>query len=314
LLLATKTRGEWRLVTRRSGAYHMPRWRNDGHLEILCGSSGRWSRRICYPDDAEEANDPPWIAHTQASAAGTVYDYLRLPGSENRCAGVILLPRLHQQFLAGAQPFFFHHALFCIARELALEGFTVTVLNGPGAIGRGRSQRESAQSYFADIRSAIHDLAQSLRAENCYTIGVLAGSMAAVPLLRLLGPQTHFAACALVAPLLEASIPVTDPVRPDLLDDPLIEALDDAVGQVQTPTLVVYGARDEVVPLDQMSRLYRRAPSPGIVELSVLEDEGHIFKQMSSWRHTLSTVESFFSAHLAADGAPAEGRPHGRGA
>jgi alpha-beta hydrolase superfamily lysophospholipase len=299
LLVGQREHGGWLFFKPVAGVYEMPRWRQDGRLEVLCGDNGRWTRRICIPDETVTAGGPGWCESVRVSRDGVEYDFVRLPGPQHRRAGIILLPRLHQQFVAGAQSFFFHHLIFSIACGLALDGFSVVVLNGPGAIGRGRLRREPDGSYFAHLRSAVRDLAQSLRDEGCGSVGILAGSMAAVAALRLVGPGTQFSACAFVAPLFESSIPVTRPLKHHLVDDPLIESFDEAAKNLDVPLLVIHGARDEVAPLRQVSHLCKRVRDPALVELCILEEEGHIFKQTRSWEKARTAIENFFSSHLA---------------
>ena len=299
LLFARRGRGAWRLSAPLRAIYQMPRWRHDGKLEVLCGNNGRWTRRIIVPGQAGAASGPDWCTGIRVSRENVEYDYFQLPGPRHRHAGVLLLPRLHQQFVAGAQSFFFHQLLFSIARDLAINGYNVVVLSGPGAIGRGRRRREPTGSYFADLQAAIDHLAQSLHGEGCSSLGILAGSLAAVPALRLLGPGTPFSACAFVAPLFEASIPVTDPVRHRLLDDPCIESMRDAMAKVEVPSLIVHGARDEVVPEWQITQLRQHVRNADLVELCILEDEGHIFQAGRSWRQTQREIDGFFMSHLA---------------
>lgn len=300
LLFGQSESGDWRFFPPSAGVYDMPRWRHDGELEVLCGDNGRWSRRICAPGETGAVESSGWCQSSLVSKGSVEYDFLRLPGPQHRQAGIILLPRLHQQFVAGAQSFFFHQFLFSIARSLAVDGYSVVVLSGPGAIGRGRLRREPAGSYFAQIRFAIDDLAQSLRAEGCDSIGLLAGSLAAVAALRVIGPGTQFSACALVAPLFEASIPVTRPLKHHLVDDPLIESFDEAAMNMGVPLLVIHGACDEVAPLWQVSHLCKRVRDKPMVELCILEEEGHIFKETRSWQRTQTAIEKFFSSHLKA--------------
>ena len=173
------------------------------------------------------------------------------------------------------------------------------ILNGPGAIGRGRSRREPAGSYFIRLESVARDLAQSLRSEGCSSVGILAGSMAAIAALRLIGPATQFSACALVAPLFESSIPVTRSLKHHLVEDPAIESFDEAAKKMHVPLLVLHGACDEVAPLWQVAYLCKHVPEPAVVELCILEEEGHIFKQMRSWQRAQTAIEKFFSSHLA---------------
>jgi hypothetical protein len=153
---------KWWFRPALGGVHDMPRWRADGRLEILCGDTGRWHRSTLSPDDDRIIPRSP----TRVSALGsgaTALDFLRLPGPEHRRSGVILLPRLHQQFVAGAQALFFHHLLFSVARSLAEDGYTVVTLSGPGAVGRGRQRRDVDGSYIARLREGSEDVARAER-------------------------------------------------------------------------------------------------------------------------------------------------------
>jgi alpha-beta hydrolase superfamily lysophospholipase len=306
LLVAQRAGAEWHFLRPVRGIYQMPRWRQDGRLEILCGDEGRWTRGIYDLNEIGTFKYSNSYEGSRVCRGNIEYDWVKLPGPQHHPAAIILLPRLHQQFVAGAQLFFFHHLLFSIARGLAADGYCVVTLNGPGGIGRGRVRREPPGSYFVELESAIQDLAQTLRDEGCHSIGILAGSLAAVPALRLIGPGTRFSACAFLAPLFEASIPVTNPIRHYLLDDPAVEPLSEATAKVTAPLLVVYGARDEVVPQGQITHLCNRAPKHATIKLCVLEHEGHIFKSVRSWRKAQVEIESFFSSHLSIGSASSE--------
>src|SRR5205807_8568525 len=139
----------------------------------------------------------------------------------------------------------------------------------------------------------------------CGSIGILGGSLAAVAALRLLGLGTPFSACAFVAPLFEASIPVTRPLKHHLVDDPLIESFDEAATKVNVPLLVIHGACDEVAPLWQVTHLCKRVRDARMVESCILKEEGHIFNQMRSWQQTQRAIEKFFGSHLSVTSAVA---------
>ncbi len=299
LLFGRREGKQWAFSTPVAGIYDMPRWRMDGRLEVLCGDEGTWRKQVCDPNETGVVAPADWCTANHVSTEMVEYDFVRLPGPQHRQAAIILLPRIHQQFVAGAQSFFFHHLLFSIARGLALDGYTVVIPNGPGAIGRGHLRREPPGSYFGQLRSAIFDLANSLRAEGCKALGIFGGSLAAVPALRLLGPGTPFSACACVAPLFESSIPVTVPLKHHLVDDPAIESFGTAARNMQVPMLVIHGSSDEVAPLWQVTKLCKHVSDPALIELCILEEEGHIFKKPHSWERARMKIEVFFDSHLA---------------
>lgn len=296
LLVGRRAAGEWCFEPPIAGVHDMPRWRQDGALEILNGDVGRW-RRAVYPDRGKVQSNCTSGPYRVASLSGAVeLDLLRLPGPEHRRFGVVLLPRLHQQFVAGAQSLFFHHLLFSIARGLAADGYTVVTFSGPGAIGRGRWRRELTGAYLPPLSAALNAIVRFLGESGCISFGLLAGSLAAVPALRLLGPCSAFSAAAFVAPLFEASIPVTTPVRNLLLDDALFPTFDAAAANLAVPVHIVHGAQDEVAPFSQVVRLCQRAGDPSLVTLHALANEGHIFRSMSAWIDTYSELSSFLAA------------------
>jgi dienelactone hydrolase len=300
LLIGHRDGNAWRFSAPVSGIHDMPRWRHDGRLEILRGDDGRWVRSVHDPAEPRSAGKSGWCKCVSVSGDGMACDLVRLPEGRRRRAGIILLPRLHQQFVAGAQALFFHHLLFATARSLASDGYTVVALGGPGAIGRGRSRRESpgsAGEYVAQIRAAAYAVARSLQAEGCRSMGLLAGSMAAIAALRMIGCGTPFSACAFVSPLFEASIAVTAPVRRHF-DEPSLGSLEEVARTAKVPLLVVHGARDEVVPLPQVTQVINVAKEAGGVELCLFQEEGHIFKRPESWQRTESAISNFFALYL----------------
>jgi hypothetical protein len=298
LLVGRRTNGRWQFLPPVVGVHDMPRWRADGLLEILSGDAGRWVKSTHDPERVKTEPRVPVLVSSLGSGAAEL-DLLHLPGTKHRQSGIIMLPRLHQQFVAGAQSYFFHHLLFSIARSLASDGHTVVVLCGPGAIGRGRRRREPAKPYIEILREALGEVAGMLRDEGCRSISLLAGSLAAVPALRLLGAGSMFSAGAFVAPLLEASIPVTGPVRRHLLDDPLIQPIDVATADLAVPLLVIHGALDEVAPLSQIAHLYRNVSDASLLEICILQGEGHIFRKLDSWKQAASRIQDFFASRPA---------------
>ena len=295
--------GGWQFSKPSRGVYEAPRWRFNSGLEILQGSSGRWERTILDADqDFIEGASSPFSCHS-----GPDYDFFDLPGPRHLNSAVILLPRFHQQFVAGGQSFFFNHLLFSVARGLADIGHCVVVLNGPGSVGRGRLRRELDGSYFCELRGAVSDLIQVLRTRGLQSFGILGGSMAAVPALRFACRGTSIAACAFVSPLFEASIPITEPWARFLRDDPNIESFEATAARAEAGLLVVRGAQDEVVPEGQILRLRNGIVRQDLIELCLLQEEGHVFRRAASWYRTQDVIQNFFASRLNQGELPASG-------
>jgi len=293
LLLGQRTATGWKFEPAVEGVHDMPRWRADGSVEVLCGTTGRW-HHATYTRDVPFAPTPmPCLAMSLTGA--TELDLLRLSGPDHRNFVIVLLPRLHQRYVAGAQPLFFHHMLFSIARGLAADGYTVVTVSGPGAIGRGRPRREFTGGYLPTLTATMRELVTFLMKTGCRSFALMAGSLAAVPGLRLLGDNSPLSAACFVAPLLEASIPVTEPVRDLLLDDPLFPTLDAAAANLLVPTHIVYAATDDVAPSSQVDRLMQQTERARVT-CHVLANERHIFSRMSSWRETQASISSFLAA------------------
>ena len=308
LLLGQRIGDDWRFLPPMAGIHEMPRWRGDGRLEVLRGDDGAWVKARLDPDApqpdpsdlaAQAASRLPCRLVAPASTTDT-FDLLQFAGPRHRGTGILLLPRLHQQFVAGAQAFFFHHLLFSIARALAADGHAVAIVSGPGAIGRGQARRRLSQPYLTALPEVLVAAADLLRQRGCRSVGLLAGSLAAVPGLRVLGAGSAFSAAAFVAPLFEASIPITAPVRQHLLDPVAVRSFDAAAADLSVPVLVVHGALDEVAPLSQVVRLCQATGASGLVDVCLLEGEGHIFRKPGSWRCTASRIGTFFASALRA--------------
>jgi alpha-beta hydrolase superfamily lysophospholipase len=302
LLIGRSEDDGWRFGPPRVGVHEWPRWAWNSGLAVLRGDDGRWARSTLSPADQQVTADvPTGYASSAVSAGGVDYDIVRLPGPRHRRAAIVLLSRLHQQFVAGAQSFFFHHLISAVGHALARDGYDVVILNGPGAIGRGRTRREPSRSYLAELAAAFDHLLRGLHADGERQVGIIAGSMAAVAALRLAGAGSPLSACAFVAPLFDASIPLTAGLRHHLVDDEAVEAFDVAASELSVPSLVVHGTLDNVAPFAQTSELARQVRDPQLVELCLLDGEGHIFQRPGSWQQTHEAIAGFFAVHLATD-------------
>jgi pimeloyl-ACP methyl ester carboxylesterase len=113
-----------------------------------------------------------------------------------------------------------------------------------------------------------------------------------------MGAGTMFSAGAFIAPLFEASIPITKPVEHHLYSDPLVMSLGEAITSVEKPILIVYGACEEVVPVSQIRDVCAGIRNEGGIELCVFPEEGHIFKTTLAWQTTQRAIHEFFALHL----------------
>jgi len=69
----------------------------------------------------------------------------------------------------------------------------------------------------------------------------------------------------------------------------------------------VRGAQDEVVPEGQILRLRNGIVRQDLIELCLLQEEGHVFRRAASWYRTQDVIQNFFASRLNQGELPASG-------
>jgi dipeptidyl aminopeptidase/acylaminoacyl peptidase len=192
-------------------------------------------------------------------------------------------------------------------------GWTVLVPDHRGSTGHGRVYTQSMRGRWGDLD--VSDVADSIRAAIALDwcdpdrIAVMGGSAGGFTALNVLA--FHGARCAAGVAL----YPVTDLIGlteathrfEAHYTDSLVGRLPDATetyerrsvlgvaGQITTPTLVLHGSADDVVPVAQSQELVARCSA---VELHIYDGEGHGWRRPETTLDELARVTAFLERHL----------------
>jgi dipeptidyl aminopeptidase/acylaminoacyl peptidase len=192
-------------------------------------------------------------------------------------------------------------------------GWTVLVPDHRGSTGHGRAYTQAMSGRWGELD--VSDVADAIRAAIALDwcdpdrIAVMGGSAGGFTVLNVLAH--HGARCAAGVAL----YPVTDLIGlaasthrfeahyTDSLVGPLPESQETYVQRsilgvaerITTPTLVLHGSADKVVPVTQSHDLAARCPA---VELHIYDGEGHGWRQPETTLDELKRVTAFLERHL----------------
>jgi dipeptidyl aminopeptidase/acylaminoacyl peptidase len=222
-----------------------------------------------------------------------------LPGPRTHPAALVYVAGPHRRFVNGLQSTFFHHALVSLLARFAASGYTAVCLNPPGSMGRGRSHREHERPWSVTTQEALAARIQALRCRGVYRIGVVTGSLGAVPTLHFL--RTHpVAGAVLVSPVYHCDIAALARWQ-HLFDDAARETSPEELArQIRTPLLIVHGLRDEMAAAEHSSRFVAHLPADVPCDYNTRTEEGHIFAQQTTWEETLVASSRFLRERLLA--------------
>ena len=281
------------------GVNSQPAWdRASGSLIYTHATSVLDSElRICGMDSKtalpsfEDAMNGPAESPAQAAPALFLLRTQKLPFA------LIHLQGPHRRFLNGPQSTFFHHALLALLERFAAEGYLVSCLNGPGSTGRGRSYREGSKSWLQDTITLLENHIRELKASGFERIGIVAGSLGALPALYYLA-QHALAAGVLVSPVCDPRIPALKGWEHVFDHWANITTIEDLARAIHTPLLVLHGVEDEMSPIEQSSRLVANLGQSVCYEYMTLPNEAHIFRRPASWEKGLAAAYGFLKRHL----------------
>jgi predicted alpha/beta hydrolase family esterase len=178
----------------------------------------------------------------------------------------------------------FHYSLMSFL-EVFTSGWTLLTIHRP-------QNANSLGSWTNEVISDLHHSVEALRSRGIDRIGIVAGSVAALPVLSYLS-VTSVTAAALVSAVHSASrlrecgnlSKKFEPVK---------------YVNIRTPMLVVQGIRDEITPSHEASEMFTQIGSVRRSTYTTVNDS-HIFIDPSSWELTSRAMETFFSQQMKSD-------------
>ncbi len=285
------------LVSR--GVNSQPEWDGGGRrLFYIHAMDGFRSRMRFYePQDgaAHTAADEPKSGF--GACRPEHFSILELSRPATTKAALIHLQGPHRRFLNGPQPTFFHHALLSLLEEFADAGVLVQCPNSVGALGKGRDYREGSASWLTETITTLASMTASLRNAGFERIGVVAGSLGALPAIHFLTSH-HLAAAALVSPVYHPRIPALKDWQHLFGDVANLPGPEQLAATIRTPLLILHGLQDEMSAAEQSSRFASRISSDIACEYLTFSDEEHIFRRPDTWETGLSAVIGFLRLHL----------------
>jgi dipeptidyl aminopeptidase/acylaminoacyl peptidase len=187
--------------------------------------------------------------------------------------------------------------LLSLLKAFAKAGYLVTCLDGPGSRGRGRFYREATKNWVHETAEIVAARVVSLLSDGITRVGIVAGSLGALPVLHFIRKENVSAAVLFS--------PVYHPKLPALIDwQHLFGATEELLGpeqlasDVRTPVLVLHGLRDEVSPAGQSSRFVSYLGANIPCEYTTFPDEGHIFRSPENWKTSLRLASAFLQRYM----------------
>jgi dienelactone hydrolase len=223
---------------------------------------------------------------------------LRRPATTK--AALIHLQGPHRRFLNGPQPTFFHHALLSLLEEFADSGVLVQCPNSVGALGKGRDYREGFGSWLTETVNNLAGMTADLKKAGFERIGIIAGSLGALPAIHFLTSH-HLAAAAFVSPVYHPHIPALKDWQHLFGDTANLPGPEQLAATIRTPLLILHGLRDEMSAAEQSSRFVSRISADVPCDYLTFPDEEHIFRRPDTWETGLSAAIDFLRLHLNLD-------------
>jgi hypothetical protein len=209
----------------------------------------------------------------------------------------------HRQLTSGTQDSFFHQWLFSAVLKLNSSRVNVVGLNAPGSIGLGVQTRQppsSPLSLVERISEAICSIVNDLKQEGTDRVGIMCGSLAALPVLRCLPRLEVQTACCFVSAIFDPAAAIDCHWLP-LVGRRSDEKLLFQTKAERTSLMFIHGEEDEFAPATECVRFICSLLDEVDTQLVLLPGEGHIFRNPASWRDVANEACSFFHRRLMDD-------------
>lgn len=310
LILARKSDGLWETRVLETGVFLLPKWVSYWLAYAHdVGDEHAWTiaARDCREDGAATTYAPCTRAFgvlSKQDPFGVRYTVVRRSAAQPRNAALIYVQGPHRQITSGAQDSFFHQWLFSAVLKLEASGVAVLSVNAPGSIGLGAQTRQPPNpplSIADRVSGAISALVSDLAHEGIDRIGIMCGSLAAIPVLRSLPTLALPTACCFVSAVFDPSAAL-EPHWLHVMTQP-------SADKARSPTppfeptqrsslLFIHGEDDEFAPVRQCVQLIRSLPDIVETRLILMPGEGHIFRAQCSWAAIATESYAFFQRHL----------------
>lgn len=308
LILVSTDANKWHSSTIARGSFLLPKWFNRNWLTYAEDIRGehRWTlvARECFglslgTKTVKRSSLTRTREHRSSKLIFTTIRPSRVPPSQ---AAILYVQGPYRQITCGAQDSFFHQWLFTTVLEAATPPITFVGMNGPGSLGLGARVRQPMkliQPLLDCAGTAIAALIHDLRKEGIQRIGIMCGSLGALPVLRSLTSVDVEACCfvsAVLDPVFVSSSSVTPIVRKHACVKPSLEKIKAGVS-----LMFIHGERDEFTPPSECVQLIQTIPDGISSELILMPDEGHIFRSPFSWKQVADRSRQFLRNSLLGD-------------
>jgi pimeloyl-ACP methyl ester carboxylesterase len=185
----------------------------------------------------------------------------------------------------------------------ASPSIAVIGINAPGSLGLGAQTRQPTNSPLPLVERAAYVLSSyidDLKEEGIERIGMMSGSLGALPVLHCLADLNAETACCFVSAVLDPAVAV-DPTWLSLFGEREHTQLRLNQMQKGTRLMFIHGERDEFTPAAECVRLIRSLPNDIDARLVLLPNEGHIFRRPESWKAITANTVNFFQTALLRD-------------
>lgn len=191
-------------------------------------------------------------------------------------------------------------------------GWTILVPDHRGSTGHGRAYTQAMAGRWGELDVVDVGAALDAAIENDWCasdrIAVMGGSAGGFTALNLALHDNRVAAVVAVYPVTDLEALATSTHRfeahytdslagslPDALDTYRARSVVRRAAVLSTPTLVLHGTNDEVVPVAQSEEL---AAASSVVELHIYDGEGHGWRRPETTIDEFARVEAFLTRHV----------------
>ena len=305
LIVAKSKEGSWENSKLESGCFLLPKWLDRAHLLYARdpGEDYQWTIAVRNVEQIAP-NVSTRVSHlctlARSDDDGVICTVIQPRSHLANTAAILYVQGPHRQITEGAQDTFFHQWLFLVAIKTSAPAVTVIGVNGPGSLGLGARTREPSghnSMLVTRVEKAIEAVITSLHRHGIDQIGILCGSLGALPVLQYLTVAQHPIAVCFVSPIISASGALASHWQQ------LISAKDFLKDPPKLPRgtrlLLIHGEYDEFTSVEDCVGFIRRLPPDVSSDFMLLSEEGHVFRNSASWKSLATRSRVFFSRAFA---------------